>query len=104
MTAIPPTVTMVNPPVASIEGSPQIWSLPPKLVKKILHLEYVDMTELLPDAWLTQEEDQRCCHSLHRPQRREPVTDNSPMGGMLLNHGSNLGIKKARIDGLKKTL
>ena len=43
--------------------------------EEILDLEYVDMAELLPDGWLTREEDQRCCHSLRRPQRRGPVTD-----------------------------
>ena len=31
------------------------------------------MTELLPDTWRQQEEDQKCCH--RRTQRRGPVTD-----------------------------
>ena len=48
-------------------------ALPPKLVKKILELEFIDMAELIPNAWRYQEDDTtKCCH--HSP-KRGPVTD-----------------------------
>lgn len=57
-------------------------SLPPKLIKKILDLEFVDMSELVPDIWRFQEEDDgKCCHQPRRSPKRGPVT----VGGMLLH-------------------
>ena len=51
-------------------------SLPPKLTKKILDLEFVDMTELIPETWRLQEEEEtKCCHQPRRTPRRGPVTD-----------------------------
>ena len=50
--------------------------LPPKLVKKIVSLEYVDMSELRPESWLMEEEGQqqgKCCHAPHR--KKTPVKD-----------------------------
>ena len=50
--------------------------LPPKLVKKIVSLEYVDMSELRPESWLMEEEGQqqgKCCHAPHR--KKSPVKD-----------------------------
>ena len=47
-------------------------SVPPKLTKKILAEEYVDMWELLPEFWQVETEG-TCCHS-KRP-RRSLVTD-----------------------------
>lgn len=50
--------------------------LPPKLVKKILDLEYIDMSELVPDSWRFQDrelESSKCCMS-KRP-KRGPVSD-----------------------------
>jgi hypothetical protein len=44
------------------------------LVKKILDLEFIEMTELLPDTWRLQEEDVGCCHQ-RQGQRKGPVTD-----------------------------
>ena len=50
--------------------------LPQKLIKKILDLEFVDMSELLPDTWrLQEEEESKCCHQPRRTPRRGPVTD-----------------------------
>ena len=43
--------------------------LPPKLVKKIVSLDYVDMSELRPESWLMEEEGQqqgKCCHAPNR--------------------------------------
>ena len=48
--------------------------IPARLVKKILDLEFVEMLELVPDSWRSEEAD--CCstHSSHSP-RRGPVTN-----------------------------
>ena len=53
-----------------------IASLPPKLVKKILDLDYIDMVELVPDSWRLQDDSDtsKCCHQSKR-LRRGPVTD-----------------------------
>lgn len=48
-------------------------ALPPKLVKKILDLEFVEMSELLPDAW-HDDPAPEAGHIRRRP-RRAPVTD-----------------------------
>ena len=61
------------PPAAS-PTTLQSWALPPKLYKKILDLDFVDMSELLPDGWHLQEQDTKCCHQ-RRLTRRGPVTD-----------------------------
>ena len=51
------------------------YTLPQKLVKRILELEYVDMADIVPDSWRFQEEEpNRCCHQQKR-QRQGPVTD-----------------------------
>jgi hypothetical protein len=51
-------------------------SVPQKLIKKILDLEFVDMSELLPDTWrLQDEEESKCCHQPRRAPRRGPITD-----------------------------
>ena len=49
--------------------------LPQKLIKKILDLEYIEMSELIPDAWRYNEEDNQCCHSTHCSARRGPVNN-----------------------------
>ena len=49
--------------------------LPQKLIKKILDLEYIEMSELIPDAWHYNEEDNQCCHSICHSARRSPVTN-----------------------------
>lgn len=62
-------------PASGLIATPQSWPLPPKLVRRIISLEYVDMGELVPDGWQFQEEDQeKYCHQAKRP-RRGPVTD-----------------------------
>ena len=50
-------------------------SLPPKLIKKILDLELTDMSELVPDNWHFESDEQRCCHQSRRSQRKGPVMD-----------------------------
>lgn len=59
-------------PSGDLAGLPGFGSVPPKLVKKILAKEYVDIWELLPETWQV-EADAPCCHT-KRP-RRSLVTD-----------------------------
>ena len=50
-------------------------AIPPKLKKKILDAEFVDMSELLPDGWRQQEDETgRCCRG-KSSLKRGPVTD-----------------------------
>ena len=55
--------------------SPAI-SFPPKLTKKILDLEFIDMLELIPDAWrFADEVEYKCCHQARRVPKCGPITD-----------------------------
>ena len=61
---------------ASMGATTAITSLPPKLVKKILDLDFVDMAELIPDSWRFQEDEgSKCCNRSRRAPRRGPVRD-----------------------------
>ena len=64
-----------NIPVSGVPITLQNWSFPPKLVKKILNLEFVDMLELIPDSWSSYEEEPQYCHHLRPSQRRRPVNN-----------------------------
>ena len=59
-------------PSGDLASLPGFGSVPPKLIKKILAKEYVDIWELLPDTWQV-EADGPCCHT-KRP-RRSLITD-----------------------------
>ena len=48
--------------------------LPPKLVKRILSLEFVDMSELIPGSWKLTEDNSPCCQHTRAPSKG-PVTD-----------------------------
>ena len=48
--------------------------LPPKLVKHILNLELVDISELVPGSWKIMEEVSSCCQHTRAPCRGS-VTD-----------------------------
>ena len=51
-------------------------ALPPKLVKKILDLEFIDMAELVPNAWQHGEENPSgCCSHTRQVPKRGTVTD-----------------------------
>ena len=72
---------VISAPIPSIHSTsapspsyPQ--ELPSKLVRKILELEFVEMAELVPDSWRSEEADYQCCSS-HNPRipRRGPVTN-----------------------------
>ena len=46
----------------SSTATAQSWSVPAKVVKHILELEFLDMAKLIPDTWSQPEEEQKCCH------------------------------------------
>ena len=60
-TPIPPLVNQIGFPI------------PLKLSEKILDLEFIEMSELLPDTWNIQGEERGWCS--RRITRRGPVTD-----------------------------
>ena len=69
----PATITSLTGPQTLF--TPAV-TLPPKLAKKILDLEYVDMAELVPDTWrYSEDEGTKCCHQPRRTSRRAPVSD-----------------------------
>lgn len=45
----------------------------PQVIKKIIGKEYVDIRELLPEAWQVKSENSPCCHSKH--QRHSLLTE-----------------------------
>ena len=70
------TAFPVIPSIASTHQAPYPQDIPPRVVKKILNLEYVDMTELLPEYWGAEEPESHCCsNQLSKASRRGPVTD-----------------------------
>lgn len=58
----------------SVVNASSFQDLPPKLVKRILNLEFIDMTKLIPESWKFMDEDAGCCHQ-NRASRKGPVTD-----------------------------
>ena len=71
----PILATPVLSAIAPDKTVPRSLSLPSKLVKKIVDLEFIDMAELVPDSWRYQEEEpNKCCHQ-PKCHRRGPVTD-----------------------------
>jgi len=75
--SFPVTVSSVVSPVDPGLPTPlaaSFQSLPPKLTKKILDLEFIEMAELLPESWRFQEEEGKCCHQRRGP-RKGPVND-----------------------------
>ena len=57
---------------SSTTAQAQAWPVPTKVLRRILDLEYVEMSELLSEAWSTAEEESSCCHRRHT-SRRVPV-------------------------------
>ena len=68
-----PLATSV-PQTAERSLVPGVPPLPQKIVKRILNLEFVEMHELLPDAWRAEEASKESCCRVSRP-RRGPITD-----------------------------
>ena len=50
-------------------------SLPPKVVKKVLDLEFVEMTELRADIWVDEPQAPEVGGPMRRPPSKPPVTD-----------------------------
>ena len=70
-------VVFSSPPMPSVQPNMgNFQDLPPKLVKRILNLEFVDISELIPESWKFEEEatSSSCCQHTRAP-RRGPVTD-----------------------------
>ena len=64
-----------KPSIPSVElDMGNFQDLPPKLVKRILNLEFVDISELIPESWKLEDEVSSCCQHT-RASRRGPVTD-----------------------------
>ena len=75
---VQPSSGLALPPIAqSIAENPcpSHVALPPKLVQKILSLEFIEMAELVPESWGADVEPSLCCHQGRRLSRRGPVTD-----------------------------
>ena len=73
------TTTLVSSAEQSVtylppSGYDPVAALPPKLVRRILNLEFVEMAELLPDAWPEKSAAADGGHQHHRTQHL-PVTD-----------------------------
>ena len=68
---VPPAGQLVTPLPS---GYDPVAALPPKLVKRILNLEFVEMADLLPEAWPEESAAADAGHQ-HRRARRPPVTD-----------------------------
>jgi len=68
----PRTSISVLPPTSSLDESAYLQDIPPRLVKKILNLEYVEMAELLLEYWELAESKSCCCgsQSTERPCNR----------------------------------
>ena len=67
------------PTTSSLEASGHSTlslAIPQKLCRRILELDYVEMSELLPETWgLESDATLPCCHEGRRQPRRGPVTD-----------------------------
>ena len=51
-------------------------AIPPKLLKRILNLEFVEMAELIPGSWGVESETATaCCHQVRPQPRRGPITN-----------------------------
>ena len=71
----PSTQVMVP---AGLHYSFGVMPLPQKLLTKILDLEFVDIQDLLPEAWLysLEEETTGCCSSSSATRKRRPPVTN----------------------------
>ncbi len=70
--SIPAVLPPSHAGLAGLAG-PGGASVPPRLVKKITSLDFIDMRELLPESWQLDPVEDGCCHS--RRPRRGLVTD-----------------------------
>ena len=71
---IPPLLPVMPKPAEST-SFPSL-PIPPKLVKKILSLDFVEMAELVPESWgVESDTTSQCCHQTRPQPRRGPITD-----------------------------
>ena len=71
--AVPAVQSVLSAPVAvtGVLSGDGLAPLPPKLIKRIQQLEFVEMADLLPEAWLLEESTMEA--QLRR--QKGPVTD-----------------------------
>ena len=72
--AVPAIANYSAMPQPSQSAAATLSPIPEAIVKKILRLEYVDMAELKPNAWLLHSEESDNLSTLFR-KKKEPVTD-----------------------------
>ena len=69
-----PLLPVASQPAEST-SSPSL-PIPPKLMRKILNLEFTEMSELVPESWgMESEMTSQCCHQARPQPRRGPITD-----------------------------
>ena len=61
-------------PLSPTTPVPGFALIPPKLVQRIRRGDYIEMREMLPDAWQAPRDDHSCCRAT-RPRRGGLVTD-----------------------------
>ena len=66
--ATAPTSDSASLPLGDLSSVSGFASVPPKVIKKIVGKEYIDIRELLPETWQVESENPSCCHS-KRPRR-----------------------------------
>ena len=61
--------------VGSPQGSSMLSRLPRRMRVRILQLEFIEMSELLPEAWSAAESQETSSSMFKLPSRRSPVSD-----------------------------
>lgn len=62
--------SVASKPTTTLEVEPDMVNfqdLPPRLVKRVLNLEFVDISELVPGSWKLTEEILSCCQHTRAP-------------------------------------
>ncbi len=65
----PPISSARETTPSSVPGLPGLPAIPQKLAKRIVNLDYVDMAELLPEAWHQEDELSSSCCQATKPRR-----------------------------------
>ena len=81
--------------ITSLAGPQTLFTsavtLPPKLAKKILDLEYMDMTGLVPNTWrymYSEDKGAKCCHQPRHTSCWAPVSNKLLQWNAILNGNS----------------
>ena len=72
--AVPAITKYSATPQPSQSAAATLFPIPEAIAKKILRLEYVDMAELKPNAWLLHSQESDNLSTLFR-KKKEPITD-----------------------------